>query len=140
MGRMSDAHANQMLDLFFSKASNTTVPATLYFGLSSTTPTNTGTNVTEPSTGSYARVAVTNNSTNFPAASGRQKANGTAVTFPTATGDWVSGSNLTHFVIYDAASSGNFVGWGALTTPAPVLNGQQASFAIGALVINAPGA
>lgn len=139
MGRLSDSYANLLLDLAFSKATNN-FPATLYVGLSSTTPTNTGTNVTEPSSGSYARVAVTNNSTNWPTATSRSKSNGTAVTFPTATGDWLSAANLTHFVIYDASTSGNFVGWGELTTPVSVTSGTQASFAVGALVINAPGA
>lgn len=139
MGRISDTYANNLLDLAFSKASNS-FPATMYVGLSSTTPTNTGTNVTEPSTGSYARVSVTNNATNWPAASSRSKSNGTAITFPTATADWLSGANLTHFVIYDAASSGNFIAWGELTAPVAVTSGTQAAFAVGALVVNAPGA
>lgn len=140
MGKLSDAHANMILDLFFSKAANTSVPATIYVGLSSTTPTNTGTNVTEPSTGSYARVGLTNNATNFPAAAARAKSNGTVVNFATATADWVAGADLTHFVLYDAITAGNFVAWGALDTPQPVLNGTQASFAVGALDITAPGA
>jgi hypothetical protein len=138
MGRLSDTHANNILDLAFSKATNG-FPATLYVGLSSSTPTNTGTNVTEPSGSGYARVAVTNNATNWPAASARSKANGTAITFPAATGDWVAGSNLTHWVMYDAASAGTFVAWGAITTPTPVLTGTQPSFAVGAIVITAPG-
>jgi hypothetical protein len=139
MGRLSDTYANLVLDLIFSKATNNAA-ATYYIGLSSTTPTNSGTNVTEPSGGNYARVAVTNNATNFPAASGRAKSNGTTIVFPTATADWVAGANLTHFVIYDAASAGTFVGWGALTTPAPVLSGTQASFAAGDLDLTSSGA
>lgn len=140
MGRLSDTHANNILDLAFSKATNG-FPATLYVALSSTTPTNTGTNVTEPTIGSlgYTRVAVTNNATNWPAASARSKANGTAITFPAATGDWASAANMTHWVMYDAASAGTFVAWGAITTPTPVLNGTQPSFAVGAIVITAPG-
>lgn len=138
MGRLADTFANNILDLAFSKATNG-FPATMYIGLSSTTPTNTGTNVTEPSGGGYARVAVTNNATNWPAASARSKANGTAITFPAATADWVAGVNLTHWVIYDASTAGTFVAWGAITTPAPVLNGTQPSFAVGAITITAPG-
>lgn len=137
-GRIADTYANNLLDLAFGKGTNN-FPATLYYGLSSTLPTNTGTNVTEPSGGSYARAAVTNNATNFPAASGRSKSNGTAVTFPAATADWLSGASIPYFVIYDAASAGNFVGWGDLTTPVTVLNGTQPSFAVGALTITAPG-
>jgi hypothetical protein len=47
----------------------------------------------------------------------------------------VSGANLTHFVIFDASTAGNAIGWGALTTAKPVLNGDTASFAAGALVL-----
>lgn len=138
MGRISDTYANYLLDLAFSKATNN-FPATLYYGLSSTLPTNAGGNVTEPSGGAYARSSVTNNATNFPAATARTKSNGTAITFPAATADWLSGASIPYFVIYDAASAGNFVGWGELTTPVIVLNGTQPSFAIGALTITAPG-
>lgn len=136
MGRISDSFANQLLDLAFSKATNN-FPATLYVGLSTTTPTNTGGSVTEPAGGSYARVAVTNNSTNFPAATARSKSNGTDIVFPTATGSW---GTITHFVMYDALTGGNFVAWGALTVPVSVISGATVTFATGSLVINAPGA
>lgn len=42
-------------------------PASWYIGWSTTTPNQDGSNFTEPSVGGYARVAVTNNTTNFPA-------------------------------------------------------------------------
>jgi hypothetical protein len=137
MGRMSDAQANILLDLYFSKASNSSVPATLYVALSTTLPTNTGTNVTEPVGNAYARVSVTNNSTNFPAASARAKSNGTDVVFPTATGSW---GTITHFALYDALTAGTFVAWGALTVPVSVINSATVTFVTGSLVINAPGA
>jgi hypothetical protein len=136
MGRLSDDAANNMLDVVFSKATNT-APTTHYIGLSTTTPTNTGTNVTEPSGGSYARVAVTNNATNWPAASARAKSNGVAITFPVASASW---GTATHFVIYDASSGGTFVAWGALSGATTIGNGVQCSFAIGDLDITAPGA
>jgi UDP-N-acetylglucosamine enolpyruvyl transferase len=136
MGRISDSYSNMLLDLAFSKATNN-FPATLYVGLSTTTPTNTGTSVTEPVGNAYARVAVTNNATNFPAASARSKSNGTDIVFTTATGSW---GTITHFVIYDALTAGNFIAWGALTVPVSVINGATVTFATGSLVINAPGA
>ena len=131
---LSTALKNAILDEVFG-AVDYTAETDIYIGLSSTTPTVTGTNVTEPSGGSYARVQKTNNATNWPSASGGAKSNGTAITFPTATGDWVSGADLTHVVLYNAASSGTFLGYGALTTPKPVLNGDTASYAIGELDI-----
>lgn len=67
-------------------------PATWYCGLSTTTSGDDGSGFTEPSGGSYGRVAVTNNVTNFPAATtvaGRTvKRNGTKITFPNPTGSW----------------------------------------------------
>ena len=67
-----------------------TVPTTLYLALYTTAPTSAGGGV-EVSGGSYARVAITNNSTNWPASSGGgpgTKANGAAFTFPTASAAW----------------------------------------------------
>ncbi len=83
-------------------------PATWYVGLTTTAPNDDGTNVTEPVGGSYARVAVTNNTTNFPAASTSggitRKSNGTAVTFANPTGNW---GKIVGYVIADALSGGN---------------------------------
>src|SRR5579863_8440645 len=106
---------------------------TIYVALSSTTPTTVGGNVTEPSTGSYARVSTPAASwTVATAADPVVTENGSVVTFPTATADWLSAANLTYFVLYDAISAGNCLGYGALTTAKPILNGDTASFAINA--------
>ena len=104
-------------------------PATVYVALYTVAPTDAG-GGTEVSGGSYARVAVTNNDTNFPAASGGAKANGTEITFPTATDDW---GECVAFAILDAASDGNFLYWGDLTTSKTVNNGDTAKFAVGDL-------
>lgn len=67
-------------------------PAIWYVGLSTTEPSEDGTNFVEPVGGSYARVAFTNNTTNWPAATTTSgvtvKANGAAITFPNPTGNW----------------------------------------------------
>lgn len=133
MGSFSDYLENKVLDHVFG-ATSYSAPATTYVALFSAAPSDSG-GGTEVSGGSYARVALTNNTTNWPNASSGSKSNGAAVTFPTASADWASGSNLTHFGIFDASSNGNLLGWGALTTAKPVLNGDTASFAIGALVV-----
>lgn len=124
--------ANKLLDVSTGKAAYT--PPTVYVGLSTTTPTAAGTNVTEPSGGSYARVA-TSGATWGTAASGSTTNSGAAITFPAATADWTAGANQTHFVFYDAASAGNFLGFGALTTAKAILNGDTASFASSAITI-----
>ena len=108
-----------------------------YIGLSSTTPTEAGTNLTEPSTGSYARVSTS--AGDWAAASGTApatKTNTATFTFPTATADWASAANLTHFTLHDHitnTAAANFIAWGALTVAKPVLNGDTASFAASAI-------
>lgn len=84
----SDARKRIKLDQDFGSGN----PTTWYWGLSTTEPNSDGSGVTEPVGGSYARVAKTNNTVNFPAAvtvGGRTlKRNGTNVTWPNPTGDW----------------------------------------------------
>lgn len=114
-----------------------TIPTTLYVGLSTTTPTQAGTNFTEPSGGAYARVAVTNNTTNWVAATsqpatGYEQANGTTITFPTATASW---GTVTYFGIFDASTSGNLIAFGALTTSQTIASSDTASFAVQSLTI-----
>lgn len=122
----ADFLENELLDHVWGNAAF--APASpLFIGLSTTAPADDGTNITEPTNG-YARVSVTNNLTNWPAAVGGAKANGTDFTFPTATGPW---GTVTHAFISDAASGGNIYGSGALTTAKTIDNGDTASFATG---------
>lgn len=111
-----------------------TRPATVYVALFTDTNTQTqrdaGT-VTEVSGSAYARVSVTNNSTNWPAASSGSKSNGTAITFPTPTGSW---GTVTAFGVYDASTAGNLLYHGDLTASQAVASGNTVSFAISALV------
>lgn len=106
-------------------------PPTFYVGLSTTTPTMAGGNITEPSGNGYARVATAasdwNTATN---ADPSVLTNANAVTFPTASGSW---GTVTHFVLFDAPSGGNANGFGALTVSKTPTNGDTPSFAAGAL-------
>lgn len=108
-----------------------TRPGTVYVALYTAAPTDAG-GGTEATGGSYARVAVTNNATNWPAAAAGAKSNGVAITFPTATADW---GTVVAFAILDASSGGNFLFWATLTTNREVLTGDTPSFAIGTLVV-----
>lgn len=123
--------ANKLLDHQLGKAAYT-MP-TVYVALSSTTPTAGGTNVTEPSTGGYARVA-TSAATWASAASGATS-NAAAITWAAASADYLSGANLTYGVLYDAITAGNCLGFGLITTAKNVLNGDTPSIAIGALTV-----
>ena len=126
---------NLLLNEAFGGAAYTPA-ATIYVGLSSTTPTAAGGNVTEPSTGAYARVAVANNTTNFPTTSTGSKSNGAAINFPASTAAWLASAPLTNFLIYDALSGGNLLAFGTLNNPQIVnSSGVSLSFAIGSLTI-----
>ena len=132
-GSFSNFLELEVLDHVFGAAAYT-APATLYVALFTATPSDTG-GGTEVTIGSnaYARVAVTNNATNFPAASGGAKANGTAITFPQATpSGW---GVVTQFGIYDASTAGNLLAWGDLTASKTVDALDTVSFAIGDLDI-----
>jgi hypothetical protein len=109
-----------------------TSPGSIYVGLSTTTPNQSGTGISEPSGNAYARVAVVNNATNFPNASNGSKSNGATITFPTATGSW---GTVTYFFLADAASSGNILAYGALNNSQTVSNGDTLSFAISAMTL-----
>lgn len=106
-------------------------PGTVYIGLSTTAITDS-TAATEPSGGSYARVAVVNDSTNFPAAESGGKANGTPITFPAATASW---GTIVGFFIADAASGGDVLAHGVLSASQAVASGETINFAVGALTI-----
>lgn len=106
---------------------------TVSVGLSSTTPATDGTSVTEPSSGSYARITTAGSDWN--AASGGVITNAVDLVFPTATADWVSGANLTYGVLYDASTAGNLLRFSALAVAKPVLNGDTFKILAGNLSI-----
>ena len=135
MGSFGDTFEAKVLDLLFGQTAIAAI-GTTYVALYTATPTDANASGTEVSGGSYARVAVTNNTTNWPASTGTNpttKANGTAITFPAPTAAW---GTVVAFAIYDAVTAGNEIAWGALTTSKTINNGDAApSFAIGALTI-----
>lgn len=113
-----------------------TLGASVYVALHTADPTDAGSGA-EVSGGSYARVAVTRNTTNWAAPSdsgGRQTTtNSVAITFPAPTANW---GTVTHMGIWDAATVGNLLYNEALSTPRTINSGDSApSFAIGALSI-----
>lgn len=116
---MSNYSGNKILDAIFSAAS-LSPPGTYYAALFTAAPTGAG-GGTEVSGGSYARVAIVNNATNFPAASADVKQNGTAWDFGTATANW---GTITSWALFDASSSGNMWFYGNLSTNRTVNNGD----------------
>lgn len=130
----TDPYENLHLDAFLGASYATGVfLGTYYVGLFTAAPGDTG-GGTEAAGGSYARVAVVNNGTNWPAAASSQKKNGTAIIFPTATGNW---GTITHFGLFTALSAGTLAHYNALTAPLAVTSGMTPTFAVNALVLTA---
>jgi hypothetical protein len=123
--------ANRILDFKFGGGSYTP-PATVYIALFTAAPTVAG-GGTEAAGGSYARVAVTNDATNFPNAASGAKSNALAVTFPQATASW---GVISHAAIFDALSGGNMLDFAALDAPKVVANGDTFSLPIGSVRIS----
>lgn len=124
--------ANKALDLIFG-AQAFTAPVTLYAALTTTVPTMTVAGTEVAYTG-YARVAITNNLTNFPSAVAGAKANGTAITWPVlpaATG----ARTIVGVEFWDAASAGNRIGYG-LPVSRTITDGDVYNVAAGQLVIS----
>ena len=136
--RYSDARANNQLDVEHAGAASTS-PATRHLALVTTAPTdNTGTGLVEvPFTNAYARVAVTKNATNWPAAAARAIANGVAFTWPTATAAW---GTVVGVASYDAAAAGTFSDYFDLAVDKVVASGDTPQLAIGALTATSSGA
>ncbi len=129
-GSKSDYLENAILDHVLG-GGDFTRPATVYIGLFTAAPTDAG-GGTEVTGGSYARKAVTNNATNWPAAAGGEKSNGTEITFVEATATWGA---ILAFGIFDAVSGGNLLYWADVTEIKTIDNGDTARFAVGDLDI-----
>jgi hypothetical protein len=127
----------KILDAYFSGTALPSLPGTLYVALFTTSPTEGSDSGTEVSGGSYARKSITNNATNFPAAtqtgSGPAvKKNAIAILFVTPTGSW---GTIVAFGIYDASSGGNLLYWGSVIPNIVVVSGTPINVPINDLTI-----
>lgn len=113
MGSFSDYFELQCLNLLFA--------STVYIGLKTADPTDNNSGGTEPTidTGGYARIV--SPATDWEDAAAGAIKNDEILEFPESTAAWSTGATpLTHFIIMDAASGGNMLAHGALTTPKTV--------------------
>lgn len=129
-----------LLNSLFGKTSSfgalASVP-TLYIGLSTSDPGESGGITGEPSaTGGYARI--TTSAANWDASTGGSAIdNGAVLSFPESSAAWSTGATaLTHFFITDSVTlgAGNVIASAALTTSRTVnAAGITLSFAAGAI-------
>jgi hypothetical protein len=138
MSAASNYLENKLLDHTLKYGTAPYVGATtLYLGLFNNTSTNTAANLeagtlTDETASiggtSYARMPVT-----FATASGGSSATNATVTFPAATANW---GTITHVAVMDAASSGNVLFWGAVTTSKTIETGDTFQVTSGNLTIS----
>lgn len=128
MSAASNYLENLIMNNLLGQAAMTAIP-NLYVALFTAGPTDAG-GGTEVSGTGYARVNLTNNTTNWPTTTTGAKSNGTVINFPAAGASW---GTVTHIGIYDASSSGNLIVFAALDTAKAVASGDTPSFPIGSL-------
>jgi hypothetical protein len=136
MAALSDYLENKLID-FLLRGQTFTAPTTVYVGLLTAAPSDTG-GGTEVSGGSYARVSVASSLANWAgtqssgstaasSGTGGTTSNNNAITFPAPTASW---GVVTHMAVYDASTAGNLLFYAALGTSKTINNGDAApSFA-----------
>lgn len=112
------------------KGTNLTAPTTLYIGLFTVTPGESG-GGTEVTGGAYARQLFTFGAV-AAQSSGSQVANSAQITFPVATAGW---GTVVAVGIFDAVTSGNMLYYGALGSSVAVNTNNQFIIASGALTL-----
>ncbi len=137
MGSAGDTAETLILDAMFGSGKASNMPATLYFALFTTTPSDAGvgTEVGASAT-AYARVGYTNNNTTWAAATVGTKTNAIDIVFPAATASWGTIAYWGAFTVSTVGLGVPFV-WGALSTPTLITTGMTPKFLAGDLVISA---
>lgn len=130
MAGKSDYLENKVLNYIFNGGAFS-APATVYVGLYTSAPTDAG-GGTEVSGGSYARVAITCNTTNFPTTTTGVIRNAVAQNFAQASAAW---GTVVAFGIFDALTGGNLLYWGTISPSKTVASGDTLSIAINNLEI-----
>lgn len=87
------------------------LPADLYYGLSTTEPADDGTNVTEPTDANYARQAVPRAAGSFDATAARDTVSAVDVSWPASTGGGSGYGDVGWIPVFDALTAGNFLGY-----------------------------
>ena len=129
MGVFSDYWENMILNHIFGKSSYT--PPTIYVGLSTADPADDGSGLAEPSGNGYTRVQTS--ASDWNTASNGLVDNASNITFAQATGNW---GMITHFALFDAATTGNMLAHGALSQSKSITESDTARFETGDLAIS----
>jgi hypothetical protein len=125
--------SNYLMDQMFGNVAFT-VPATLYMGLTTNTITAPSFLTSEPPSGyGYARVAITNDKSNFSNAVAGAITNNLTLTFPEATTSW---GTILSIGLWDALTGGNLWWFEALPVAKTVQASTTVLFTNGALTLS----
>jgi hypothetical protein len=127
MGSFTDYTEKKVLDHVLKTASYSP-PSTVYLGLSTADPLDTGASWADPTYTGYGRKAIT-----FGAASARSIAQSGVVTFDACT---AGSSVVTHWGLWDAQTSGNLMAYGALSASKTIQAGNTPSVASGQVTVS----
>ena len=128
MSALSDYAENKVLDVLGANATFT-APSAVYLGLSTGSFNDDGSG-TEISGNNYARVAVS-----FGSATSGTMSNDAAIEFAAATGSGFG--TVSHWGLFDAASSGNLLVHGSFSASKAIASGDVLKIAVGDLDITA---
>jgi hypothetical protein len=118
MSSFTDYTENLVLTWLFT-GSSATRPTAWYVGLFTAAPSDTG-GGTEVTGNAYARTAT--GTMSISGTSPTNCTNDAAIEFAAASGgNW---GTITHVAIFDASTSGNMLGWAALTTSRTINDGD----------------
>jgi hypothetical protein len=109
-GSLGDTLENSLLDHWLGGPDYNRV-ATVYLALFTAMPSDSG-GGTEVTGAGYTRKAITNNTSEWTAASGGSKSNINAQSFPAATADYPA--KILGWALMTATSAGNVMAWGKL--------------------------
>ena len=136
----TNAKAKEILEQLVGRSS----VGNIYFGLSTTTPSRDGTNVTEPASGTgYTRVRIKFSQLDgttyvftepaYDSATNTVKSsNQVQIMFPEAKSSW---GTITHFVVYTSSTGGTPIAYGALTSSVSPTANQIAIIPVGGAIL-----
>lgn len=131
MAGFSDAEANAFLNAYF-RAASYSFPSSLWWALSTTTISDAGGNVTEPSGNGYSRLQIVHNTSNWTASSGRQLTNALDFIYPDATGPWGA---IVDFAGMSTSTGGVVKVFGTLVNPVSITAPQTPTLYAGTMII-----
>ena len=130
-GSFTDYLENKVLNHVFGITSFS-APSNMYLGLSTSTISDAGTGITEPSGNAYARVAIPNTTASWNTATTGSVSNKNILSFPEATGAW---GTVTYSFVSDALTGGNILFYGTLNVEKEVTAGDTVTVKAGDLAI-----